>query len=257
MHRPFVAYLALALAGSLFSTAVLAQKQVIAGAGPSTKVVTMFAQEFASSPTAGGYEFEVPQRSAKHAGGIKASSQYVFGRTGRPLNEKEKAMNKEEIFLARIPIAFATGPDTGITRVTMAQLEALFRRDITDWSAVGGSEGMVYLVGREPTEALFTVLKTTYPSFKGAQFDKVLKKDHQVVNLLNSKAGSKALAFGALPNFGGVNVIQVEGLSAGVAVGLVYDIKNRDHPLVRAAREFAASSDWADAVKRAGLLPPT
>ena len=57
---------------------------------------------------------------------------YVFGRTGRPLNEKEKAMNKGEIVLARIPIAFAAGPESGVTNLTVAQLESLFRRDITD-----------------------------------------------------------------------------------------------------------------------------
>lgn len=256
MLRSFVTYSVLALTATVFSAAVQAEKQVIAGAGPSTKVVTMFAQEFAGDPSASGYKFEVPQRSAKHAGGIKASSKYVFGRTGRPLNDKEKAMNKGEIVLARIPIAFAAGPESGVTNVTMAQLEALFRREITDWSAVGGSGGTVYLVGREPTEALFSVLKATYPAFEEAQFDKVLKKDHQVVNLLKSPVGGKALAFGALPNFSEVNVIQVEGLSAGVAVGLVYDMKNKDHPLVKAAQEFAASSDWADAVKQAGLLPP-
>lgn len=256
MIRSLISCVFLALIAAVFSTAVQAEKQLIAGAGPSTAVVTTFAKMFGNDPAAASYEFEVPQRSAKHAGGIKASSKFVFGRTGRPLNEKEKGMNKGEIILARIPIAFATGHDVGVTGVSMTQLEALFRRQIADWSAVGGSGGAVLLVGREPTEALFTVLKDSYPAFKAAHFDKVLKKDHQVVNLLKSPEGAKALAFGALPNFREVNVIRVEGLSAGVAVGLVYDIKNKDHPLVEAARKFAASTQWTDAVTQAGLLPP-
>ena len=92
MIRSTISHLLLAIVTSFFSTVVGAERQVIAGAGPSTAVVALFAERFASDPSASGYVFEVPQRSAKHAGGIKASSKFVFGRTGRPLNEKEKSM---------------------------------------------------------------------------------------------------------------------------------------------------------------------
>jgi len=257
MNKRFASGVAATLVAVAFSTKTLAEKQLIAGAGPSTKVAQLFVEKFASDPAAGGYQFEVPPRSAKHAGGIKASSKYLFGRTGRPLNDKEKGMNKGEIVLARIPIAFATGPNCGVSSLNMSQVEDLCSGKIADWGEVGGSGGSVGLVGREPTEALFTVLKGAYPSFKDAKFDKVFKKDHQVVKFLQASDGASAVAFGAQPNFDEVNVIKVDGFSAGVAVGLVYDMKNKEHPLVMAAQSFAATPAWADAVKQAGLLPPT
>ena len=42
------------------------------------------------------HKFEVEQRSIKHAGGIKASGKYLFGRTGRPLNTSEKQQGKHD-----------------------------------------------------------------------------------------------------------------------------------------------------------------
>lgn len=251
-----VSYVSAVLFPVMFSVSAQAEKQMIAGAGPSTKVVQLFVEKFASDPAARGYQFEVPPRSAKHAGGIKASSQYVFGRTGRPLNANEKSMNKDEIALSRIPIAFATGPDAKVSSLSMSQIEDLFSGKVAQWSEVGGSAGAVVLVGREPSEALFTVLKKAYPSFNDAKFSKVFKKDHQVVKFLQSPEGANAIAFGALPNFSGINVVEVDNFSAGVSVGLVYDLKSKEHPLVKAAQEFAATPEWADTVKLSGLLPP-
>ena len=184
MIKKLATWIVSVLAAIALSTPVQAGKQVIAGAGPSTKVVQMFVEKFADDPAAQSYRFEVPARSAKHAGGIRASSRYVFGRTGRPLNDKEKGMNKGEIVLARIPIAFATAFSTNVPHLSMSQVEALYRGEIANWGEVGGSGGKVILVGREPTEALFSELQKTYPSFKYARFDKVFKKDHQVVNFL-------------------------------------------------------------------------
>jgi ABC-type phosphate transport system substrate-binding protein len=141
----------------LFS-AVAAQKQLIAGAGPSTKVVQLFVEKFASNAIASQYKFSVPPISAKHAGGIKASSKFIFGRTGRPLNAKEINMNKSEIILARIPIAFATGKAAGTSAVNLKQLEQIFTSQTKNWSAVGGTAADIFLAGREKGEALFTVL---------------------------------------------------------------------------------------------------
>jgi len=254
MNHRMISYVVAVFTATAFSAAAHAEKQIIAGAGPSTKVVELFVDKFSSDPAATGIEFEVPPRSAKHAGGIRASSKYVFGRTGRPLNDKEKGMNKSEIPLARIPIAFASGTGANVSSLSLSQLEDLFTGKITDWSGVGGTDGKVVLVGREPSEALFTVLKKSYPFFKDARFEKIFKKDHQVVKFLQSPQGANAIAFGALPNFNEVNVVKVDGFSAGVAVGLVYDLKNSERDLVKSAQMFVATPEWSIAVQQSGLL---
>ena len=248
--------LGVALVLSLPANGTESEQQLVAGAGPSTKIVALFFNLFSETFAASGYAFEVPPRSVKHAGGIQASDRYLFGRTGRPLNGEEAARNKQEIFLARIPIAFVTGLDAGVTRITLEQLRGLYTGRLSDWSKVGGAAAPVELVGREKTEALFTILRNAYPFFETVHFDRVFTRDHQVVNYVKAPAGRNALAFGALPNLEGLSVLEVEGFEAGVSVGLVYDRSTRDHTMIEAVQRLSRSDEWTAAILDAGYLPP-
>lgn len=241
------------------SSLLAAEMQVVAGAGPSTKIVQLFFDKFSTLPDANGYEFKIPPKSAKHAGGIRCSSNYVFGRTGRPLNAKEKEMNKGEIFLAQIPVAIAVGEGVGIDSMDIGQLEKIITGQYTNWNQVGGPDAEIFVLGREPTEALFSILKSKYNFFNNAKFAKIFKKDDHIVNFLRSPKGKYAIGFGAAPNFEGVaglNQISVNGLSVGVSVGLVYDLSNSYHPLVQSVKKYAGSDDWHKVIINAGFMPP-
>ena len=82
----------------------------------------MFFSKFCLQPCAHDYEFMVIPMSTKHAGGIKNSDSYLFGRTGRPLNGAEVSLNKSELFLAKVPIAFATGEASSISKLSFEEL---------------------------------------------------------------------------------------------------------------------------------------
>ena len=138
MKRLFILSIVSVFILTLAVSAFSAENQVIVGAGPSTKVVELFVKEFSKQPVAKGYNFVVPPKSAKHAGGINNTARYIFGRTGRPLNDKEKALNKKEIFLARLPISFVAGSKAGVKKLTIAEVEDIFNRKITNWKDVGG-----------------------------------------------------------------------------------------------------------------------
>ena len=230
------------------------ESQVVAGAGPSTKIVQQFFADFASQPAAAGINFIVPEKSAKHAGGISCSDVNLFGRTGRPLNEKEQNLQKSEIFLAKVPIAFAVGAKTGIHSISLEDLEKIYSGQITNWKQIGGSDAGIVLAGREPTEALFLELKRSYGFFKDARFDFKFNKDNNVVDFLKSEKGDYALAFGAKPNFTGLNIIRVEGFTAGVRLGLVYDQRNSGHPVVLGVQKYAISRDWQTRVIEMGMI---
>lgn len=237
------------------SPALAVEQQLIAGAGPSTIIVQVFFDKFAENPAANGYKFIVPERSAKHAGGIQSSNDFLFGRTGRPLSSSEKQLNKDEIFLAKVPVAFSLGSEIGLSELTFQQIEDLYLGRVTNWRTLGGPDAEVLLVGREQTEALFTTLKEAYPFFDNVNFSITFKKDHQVVNFLKSPQGRYAIGFGAKPNFSELNILKIKGMTAGVNVGLVYDLKSKTHPLVVAAKEYATSEEWRDEVIKFGLLP--
>lgn len=256
-HINKIIYICCFLAAPLFITEVwAANKQLVIGAGPSTKVVTLFFKQLSTQPGAAGFNFVIPPKSAKHAGGIRASNKYLFGRTGRPLNTKETAQNKEEIFLASIPIAFVTGQEAGIKSISLQQINDVFTKKKKNWKAIGGNDLAITVVGREATEALFTSLKKQHPFFKDVTFDRIFKKDHQVVNYIKSGDGKGAIGFGAKPNFSDSQILTVEGFASGLNVGLVYDVKNRDHAIVKLAKEFAASAEWQKQLVGLGMLAP-
>ncbi len=232
------------------------EEQLVMGAGPSTAVVSLFFRHFSLLPAVRNHKFEVEQRSIKHAGGIKASGKYLFGRTGRPLNKSEKQQGKHDLFLARIPLSFVVGKGAGVSNITLDQLNAIFNRSITNWSELGGADATIMLTGREQTEAAFSVIKHDHPYFNNVEFDHVFFRDHQMVNFIKSSNGVHAIGFGARHNFEDEYILQVDGFQSGVSLGLVYDSKNKDHPVVKTAIEFASSEKWRNRVIESGLLQP-
>ena len=237
-------------------TSVADEVQPVMGAGPSMAVATLFFQHFSKTPAAEGYRFIVEQRSIKHKGGIKASSEYLFGRTGRPLNKLEKQDNKHELFLAANPLAIVVGDGAGVKRINKQQLAGIFSGKLTSWSAVGGVDKPIELVGREASEAAFGVLKKDYPFFADTVFDRIFFRDHHVINYLRSEMGQHAISFGAKGNFSEKYILEVEGFSSVVKLGLVYDEKNKQHPVVKAAREYAKSEEWYGILKKSGFFVP-
>ena len=237
------------------SSASAVNKQLVAGAGPSTQIVKTFIQSFSKLPECKDVKFSVMETSIKHKGGIQNSDKFLFGRTGRPLNAKESALGKEEIFLAKVPIGFAKGLKVDTSTLTVAQIEKIYTRRIVNWNEVGGPDAKIVLVGREPTEALFNVMKKDYPFFKSVDFDKVFKKDHEVVKFIGSPNGKYAIGFGAKANFNKYTSLQVDGFVSGVNLGLVYDAKNSRNPIVVAAKKYAKTAAWDNQVTKTGMLP--
>ncbi len=229
--------------------------QPVYGAGPSTRIAALFFDHFNELAQAEGTKFVVPERSTKHAGGIRASAKYLFGRTGRPLTQSEKAQGKFEIYLGRVPVGFVTGVDVQLPPLTPADVRRIFSGEVSNWSELGGPDAPVMLVGREKTEASLTVLSRHFPVLLDAEYEATLKRDHSLVNFLKSPSGRAAIGYGALANFTGLNVVELRGVSLGVELGLVVDEANREHPLVRSVREFAHSPKWREIINSSGYLP--
>lgn len=249
----FVLVLALA---ALSATNIQAQETVvIAGAGPSKVIVQEFFDTFVGQPAAAGYSFVVPPRSIKHAGGLKATQDNIFGRTGRPLTEEERGDNLREIPLARIPVTFVADPDAGVDSLQLEQLEDILTGRVTNWSQVGGVDLPVRLVGREVTEAALMEIAKELPFIALAEFDLVLKKDHQLVEMMGTEDRRGVLGFGATPNFDPELCLPVEGFETGLSVGLVHHRRNDEHPLVMAVREFSRDPAWLEKVLAMDYLP--
>lgn len=249
--------LLLLICGLMSCEVVLAattDSQIVAGAGPSTEIVQLFFNEFGKLPVAAGTQFTVMAASVKHAGGLKNSDIQLFGRTGRPLKDDEKSIGKKEILLGRVKIAFASGRETGIKNLNVQQLKEIFTRKVTNWKDVGGSNAPILLLGRDQNEAVFSVLREEYPWFNEVNFDKTFKTDDELMKFIPGPEGRHAIAFGAQSQLPNDQLIAIAEMNAGLKIGLVYDVKNENHPLVKAAQQYSNSKEWRNVLKQQGQL---
>lgn len=72
-----------------------------------------------------------------------------IGLSSRYLKDSEKAEGLQETILAIDGIAIIVHPENAVADLTVEQISAVFKGEITNWSEVGGSNGEIVLIGRE------------------------------------------------------------------------------------------------------------
>ncbi len=83
--------------------------------------------------------------------GIKAVKDGTcdIGLSSRYLKDSEKAEGLKETILAIDGIAIIVHPGNAVADLTVDQISAIFKGEITNWKDVGGSDGEIVLIGRE------------------------------------------------------------------------------------------------------------
>lgn len=72
-----------------------------------------------------------------------------IGLSSRYLKDSEKAEGLQETILAIDGIAIIVHAENAVNDLTLEQISAIFKGEITNWKDVGGSDGEIVLVGRE------------------------------------------------------------------------------------------------------------
>lgn len=85
------------------------------------------------------------------SGGVKNANEKVtnIGSASRNLKDSEKAYGLTEVVVAYDGIAVIVNPENGITGLTMDEILAIYKGEITNWSEVGGADAEISLVSRE------------------------------------------------------------------------------------------------------------
>ena len=83
--------------------------------------------------------------------GIKAVKDGTcdIGLSSRYLKDSEKAEGLKETILAIDGIAIIIHTNNAVTDLTLEQIGAIFKGEITNWSEVGGKDGEIVCIGRE------------------------------------------------------------------------------------------------------------
>ena len=72
-----------------------------------------------------------------------------IGLSSRALKEEEKAQGLKETVLAYDGIAMIVNPANPVSDLTLEQIAAIYKGEITNWKDVGGNDGQIVLIGRE------------------------------------------------------------------------------------------------------------
>lgn len=72
-----------------------------------------------------------------------------IGLSSRYLKDSEKEAGLKETILAIDGIAIIVHPENAAADLTVEQISAIFKGEITNWKDVGGSDGEIVLIGRE------------------------------------------------------------------------------------------------------------
>ena len=83
--------------------------------------------------------------------GIKAVKDGTcdIGLSSRYLKDSEKTEGLQETILAIDGIAIIVHPENAVADLTVEQISAIFKSEITNWKDVGGNDGEIVLIGRE------------------------------------------------------------------------------------------------------------
>lgn len=233
-------------------------KLVIAGAGPSTKVVELLAREFSAAHS--NYEIEVPVKSIKHRGGLAWATTHrqMFGRLGRPVSEAdwESFPTARELPVAKIKLGFAVSRDLGVEHLTAAQWKDICTGAIQNWQVVGGPDRRIILLGREKGEASTRVLINDYPFWKDVVFHKIYRKDHLMIGAITTVPGAIGFAAAeALSSSDHLTLLRVDGFNSGQQVGLSYDEHNESAETVSLMKVFVNGKPWRNILTENGFVP--
>ena len=220
---------------------------VIAGAGTSTEITALLAQQFCQAYP--DYEIRVPRQSIKHAGALRWVTEqgHLLGRLGRPISKEDiqQFPNAHPLPMACVKIGFATQRDMGVDKLTQAQFQQIYQGQINNWRELGGIDQPIIRFGRESTESAMREIVKKYPFFQQGRFFKLLRKDHEMIDLLCQVPGSIGFAeHSALKQQEKLQVLEIEGFDCGLEIGLVYDANQSRHRTIKQMKDYIRSSSW-------------
>lgn len=137
------------LAGCTAQVEESAQEQYMTIVGSTS--VTSVATELADAYMAEHEGVKIDVQGIGSSAGVKAANEKTanIGMASRNLKDAEKEWGLTEVVIAYDGIAVAVHPSNIISELTMDQVNAIFKGEISNWSEIGGKDAPIIIVSRE------------------------------------------------------------------------------------------------------------
>jgi phosphate transport system substrate-binding protein len=124
---------------------------------------------------------------------------------------KAKDIEPWEFIIARDGLTVIVNPENPVTELTMNQIGAIYRGEITNWNQVGGEDGEITLYGRQSTSGTYEFFLEHVVNWEQAE-----KQDYSP-RMLNME-GNKAIADGVTADPSGIGYIGVGYVTGEIQV---------------------------------------
>jgi len=188
-----------------------------------------------------------------------------IGLSSRALKNEEKATLTETV-VAKDGIAIVVNPANGVEDLTVEQVAAIARGQITNWKDLGGADSKIAFIGREAGSGTRGAFEELTGTGDACAYNQELTSTGAVIAAVASTPG--AIGYASLSSvedtvkavkIGGVECTEATVLDGSYAIQrpFVFAVKSGE-PLSDAAQafyDFALSADAAPLYEAAGVVP--
>lgn len=199
--------------------------------------------------------------------GIKAAleGRCDIGLSSRDLKNNEKS-ELDATVVAIDGIALIVNPANTIDDLTIEQISALYKGEITNWSELGGNDAPVVLIGREAASGTRDGFESITKAENPCKYSQELTSTGDVVQTVTSNPN--AIGYASLASVkDSVKAIKVEGIypstkaiqdgSYKIQRSFVFVTKKNSElsPAAKAFFTFATSGEADSLIEKAGAVP--
>ncbi|MBI2510925.1 MAG: phosphate ABC transporter substrate-binding protein [Opitutae bacterium] len=193
-------FLTLALAATLATSALAAEKIVIKGSDTlGAKLVPMLAEDYKARNAGIAFEIAAEGSTTGIAAIIDSTAQIgMSSRRAKPTEASAalaKGVTLKPTIVAFDGIGVIVNQSSGVTALTKRQVEQIFTGDITDWSQVGGTPGKISIYTRNTSSG-------TYSDFK-----ELAMKKRDYAGSSQKMAGNEQIAAEVAKNPNGIGYV--------------------------------------------------
>ena len=189
-----------------------------------------------------------------------------IGLSSRALKQAEKDAGLTETILALDGIAMIVNNENPVSDLTLEQIAAIYKGEITNWSEVGGSDGTIVLIGREAGSGTRDGFESISATAENCKYNQELTSTGAVITAVASNPN--AIGYASLASVeDNVKALMVNGIPASEET-----VKSGEYvvqrPFVLATKtgvqlseaaqkffDYITSSDASQVILEAGAVP--
>ena len=188
-----------------------------------------------------------------------------IGLASRNLKDEEKS-NLNETVIAIDGIAVILNNENPIEDLSIEQLAAVYKGEITNWKEIGGADAPIVLIGREAASGTRDGFESITGTKDLCKYAQELTSTGDVVQTVSSNPN--AIGYASLASVGdSVKTVEIEGIEPTIETiqsgkyklqrSFIF-VTRKDEKLSDSAQDFfdfAASSQADDLIVKAGAVP--